>query len=209
MSRLEERYRAHHQSGGRSGFTFGGPERIALLAEWIGGGIKVLDLGCRDGILSKNFGLKNWHVGADIDGDALGRGRAAGHLQRVVQLDLTDPLPFPNESFDAVVGGEILEHQPFPEWLTGEVARILVPGGAFVGSVPNAYRLKNRLRFLFGSPIDKDPTHLRFFSGNSLRRLLTECFEEIEIRPIVGRFTVLQPELFSNTLVWRCRKPNR
>jgi SAM-dependent methyltransferase len=209
MSRLEETYRAHHESGARSGFTFGGRERVALLVEWIGRGRRVLDLGCRDGALTANLMEGNSVVGADIDGEALRRGRADGRLGKTIQLDMTVPLPFSNEAFDAVFGGEVLEHQPFPEWVTREVVRILAPGGLFVGSVPNAYRLKNRLRFLLGLPFDEDPTHLRFFSSKSLRRLLSVRFEAVEIRPIIGRLAAVQPDLFANSLVWRCRKRNR
>jgi SAM-dependent methyltransferase len=206
MSRLEKTYRAHHDSGDRSGFTFGGRGRVAILAAWIGAGRHVLDLGCRDGALTVNFLEGNSVVGADIDIVSLRHGREAGRLGKIIQLDMTDPLPFANEAFDTVFGGEILEHQPFPEWLTREVVRVLTPGGIFIGSVPNAYRLKNRLRFLLGRPFDEDPTHLRFFSKKSIFRLLSARFEVIEIRPIIGRLAPIHPDLFSNSLVWRCRK---
>jgi SAM-dependent methyltransferase len=179
MSRLEKTYRAHHDSGDREGFTFGGNERISILAAWIGVGRHVLDLGCRDGALTVRLLKKNSVVGADIDGVSLRQGRAAGRLGKIVQLDMTDPLPFSNGAFDTVFGGEIVEHQPFPEWLAHEVVRVLAPGGLFIGSVPNAYRLKNRLRFLLGQPFDEDPTHLRFFSRKSLYRLLSTRFEVI------------------------------
>jgi len=208
MSRLEKTYHAHHAGGNRLDFTFGGRERIALLAGWIGAGRHLLDLGCRDGTLTANFLDGNSTIGADIDGGALRRGRSERRLMDAVQLDMTDPLPFTGGAFDTVCGGEILEHQPFPEWLVDEVARVLTPGGWFIGSVPNAYRLKNRLRFLLGRPFDIDPTHLRFFSRDSLMSLLENHFTDIEIRAAIGRFTMIHPELFANSLVWRCRKQN-
>jgi SAM-dependent methyltransferase len=206
MSRLEETYRAHNESGDRSGFSFGGRERIAVLTAWFGRGRRVLDLGCRDGALTANPMERNAVVGADIGGEARRRGRADGRLGNVIQQDLTDTLPFSNGAFDAALAGEILGHQPFPERLTRGAARILVPGGLLDGSVPNAYRLKNRLRFLLGLPFDEGPTHLRFFSGRSPWRLLSAHFEAIEIRPIIGRLAQVWPGLFANTLVWRCRK---
>ena len=206
--RLEKAYHRHHEGNGRLGFTFGGMERVAVITAWIGTGRHILDLGCRDGALTANILKGNSVVGADIDRDALRFGRMNNRLTDAIQLDLTAPLPFRRGSFDTVFAGEVLEHQPFPDWLAEEISRILVPGGLFVGSVPNAYRLKNRLRFLFGRPFDADPTHLRFFSRHSLARLLEDRFMDIEIRQVVGRFSAFHPDLFSNTLVWQCRKRN-
>jgi SAM-dependent methyltransferase len=206
MSGLEKTYRTHHEERHRSGFTFGGKERVEALALWIGKGRRVLDIGCRDGTLTVNILEGNFAVGADIDGDSLRHGRGRHQLSNAVQLDATDPLPFAYGSFDTVLCGEVLEHQPFPEWLIRETARVLVPGGRMVGSVPNAFRLKNRLLFLLGNPFDIDPTHLRFFSALSLHALLADRFADIEIRSIIGRFVKIHPGLFANVLVWRCRR---
>ena len=85
-----------------------------------------------------------------------------------------------------VVAGETLEHMPYPPLFLGEVRRVLTAGGLFVGSVPNAYRYRNRLRVLSGKPIDTDPTHLQFFSLASLLALLSERFSVEEIMPIRG-----------------------
>ncbi len=83
MSRLEKTYRAHHESGDRSGFTFGGRERIAILAAWIGAGRHILDLGCRDGALTVNILQGNPVIGADIDGESLRRGPEAGRFAAI------------------------------------------------------------------------------------------------------------------------------
>ena len=50
---------------------------------------------------------------------------------------------------------------------------MLRPGGTLVASVPNAYRLKGRLRFLFGRSPELDPTHLQMFSAADVRTLLS------------------------------------
>jgi SAM-dependent methyltransferase len=184
--RLEKAYHRHHEEKGHLGFTFGGMERVAFITAWIGTGRHILDLGCRDGALTSEILKGNSVVGADIDRDALRVGRRNNRLTDAIQLDLTAPLPFRRGSYDTVFAGEVLEHPPFPGWLAEEISRVLIPGGLFVGSVPNAYRLKNRLRF---------------FSRHSLARLLEDHFTDIEIRAAVGRFSVFHPVLFSNTLV--------
>jgi hypothetical protein len=75
-----------------------------------------------------------------------------------------------------------------------------------VGSIPNAYRLKNRLRFLAGRPIEDNPTHLHLIGEAELRRLL-EGFEEIDVRFISSRLIRLHERLFANIIVFAGRRP--
>ena len=106
---------------------------------------------------------------------------------------------------DVVVAGELLEHVRDPQRLVGDIARLLRPGGTFVGSVPNAFRLKNRLRFLLGRKPEDDPTHLHMFSPADVRALL-EDFGQPELHFIAGRFVGLHPRLFANDIVFVGRK---
>ncbi len=87
----------------------------------------------------------------------------------------------------------------------GEAERVLLPGGTFVASVPNAFRLKNRLRFLLGRKPEDDPTHLHMFSPAEVRALLRR-FEQPELRFIAGRLVRLHPRLFANDIVFAGRK---
>jgi hypothetical protein len=91
-----------------------------------------------------------------------------------------------------------------------EVLRLLRPGGWFLGSVPNSYRLKSRLRFLIGRPPEfaDDPTHLRMFGEADVRRLLAP-FGEAEVRHVAGRLVPLGPRLFANDIVFRAQSPIR
>lgn len=142
MSRsTRERYERHHEVGRRYGFTFGGEERMQLLRTALAASRRVLDLGCRDGTLAERLGLDPARVvGLDIDGVALGRARREKGLA-VVQAYLWAGLPVGSRSVDAVLAGEFLEQCPDPWSVAREVARVLVPDGVFVGSVPNATRL--------------------------------------------------------------------
>jgi SAM-dependent methyltransferase len=147
-------------------------------------------------------------IGADIDPDALQFARQK-QLLRPLQVDLWQPLPFRSDMFDLVLAGEILEHMPFPERLVAEIARVLRSGGAVVGSVPNAFRLKNRLVFLAGREYEYDPTHLRRFSPESLRHLLESHLDSVEIHPHVGKFAWIWPRMIANDLVWRAWRAGR
>ena len=60
----------------------------------------------------------------------------------------TDPLPYPNASFDLVTCTEVIEHLEHFRFAIREIARVLRPGGIFVASTPNVLNLRSRLRYL-------------------------------------------------------------
>jgi SAM-dependent methyltransferase len=206
LEQIEEAYRRHHSESRSDDFVFCEPERSVLFRAWVGTGKRVLDLGCRYGALTKAYVDGNDVVGVDVDREALVEAAKLGIA--TAWADLDDPLPFEVASFDAVVAGELLEHLRFPERLAAEVLRVLRPGGVFVGSVPNTYRLKSRLRFLLGRPPEfaDDPTHLRAFAGRDVLRLLGD-FERPELRYVAGRLVPLSPRLFANDIAFRAWKP--
>jgi len=205
LERVGRRHRAQHLDERGSGFVWGGRDRTEPLRRAVGGpGLDVLDLGCRDGALSSELVRGNHVVGLDADRDTLADAARAG--LETVWADAEEPLPFADASFDVVLAGEILEHLRDPHALVAEAARVLRPGGRFVGSVPNAYRLKNRLRFLAGRAPEQNPTHLHLFSPADVLDLL-RAYEEPQLEFAVGRFVRLGPRLFANVIVFSAAKP--
>jgi SAM-dependent methyltransferase len=177
---------------------------VELFRRYVGGpGRRVLDLGCRDGALSRAYAEGNSLVGVDADREALAEAEKLGIETRWADLDET--LPFEEASFDVVVAGELLEHLRDPHRVVAEVRRVLRPGGTFVASVPNAYRLKNRLRFLLGHKPEDDPTHLQMFSAGEVRSLLTG-FDDPQLHFIAGRLVPVHARLFANDIVFSGRK---
>ena len=205
MSSLGERYEQHHRERRDEGDFVFVPERIPLLVAAVGRGKRVLDLGCRSGALTRHFLEGNSVVGLDVDPAALEKAAALGI--EPVQADVEEPLPFEDASFDVVVAGELFEHLQFPDALVAEVRRVLRPGGVLAGSVPNAFRMQSRLRFLRGRPPEDDPTHLRMFSPTALRELLAG-FDGIELRFVGGRYARLNARLFARDLVFTATKPS-
>jgi SAM-dependent methyltransferase len=204
LDELSERYEEHHRTARSPDFVFGGEDRAAVFRELVGGpGRRVLDLGCRYGALTRAYLEGNDVVGVDVDRDALAQAAARGIETH--WADVEERLPFDDESFDVVVAGELLEHVRDPARLVADAERLLRPGGAFVGSVPNAFRLKNRLRFLLGRRPEDDPTHLHMFSPAEVRSLLGR-FDAPELRFVAGRFVPLHPRLFANDIVFAGRK---
>ena len=204
MSDLGDRYEEHHRAHRDEGDFVFVPERIPLFVAAIGRGKRVLDLGCRSGALTKHFLDGNSVVGLDVDAAALEKASSRGI--EPVQANVEERLPFDDASFDAVVAGELLEHLQFPDALVAEISRVLRHEGVLVGSVPNAFRLQNRLRFLRGRAPEDDPTHLRMFSPRELHGLLAG-FDDVEVSFVGGRYARVHARLLARDLVFRAVRP--
>ena len=205
LEQLSDRYAKHNRNERGAGFVFAGPERAALFKRYVGGpGRRVLDLGCRDGALTRAYLDGNEVVGFDADREALAAAARLGIETHWADLD--QPLELADASFDVVVAGELLEHLRDPQALVAEIRRVLRPGGTLVASVPNAYRLKGRLRFLLGRPPESDPTHLQMFAVADVRTLLSGL-EDPRLHFVAGRLVPLHPRLFANDIVFAGRKP--
>jgi SAM-dependent methyltransferase len=200
IDRLNERYAKHHQDRANT-FVFGGDERARLFRAHVGGpGHRILDVGCRYGALTRAYLEGNSVVGIDVDRQALAEAAKLGIETQWV--DIEAGVPFENGSFDVVVAGELLEHLREPELLVAEAQRVLRPGGRFVASVPNAFRLKNRLLFALGRPLDDDPTHLHLFRPADVSDRLLAGFSERRLDFIASRFLRISPRLFGNAIVF-------
>ena len=204
---LEALYRDHHESVRDRRFVFAEPERRELFRRHVGGpGRRVLDVGCRAGALTRSYLEGNDVVGVDVDREALEEAADLGIT--TVWADAQRPLPFRDESFDVVVAGEVLEHLADPAAFLAEAHRLLRPGGTLVGSVPNGYRLKNRLTFLLGRNPSDDPTMLQLLSPADLLRLL-RAFEDARLEFVASRLIRLHRRLMANVIVFSALKPER
>jgi SAM-dependent methyltransferase len=132
---------------------------------------RVLEIGVGYGYLA--LALARLHPGATVVGlehpDRAYAARAdyasalsASGVELVLGDIVTEPLPFPDASFDVVTFSEVLEHLPpttVPA-LLAELARVLAPGGVLVVSTPNQVALSNRLRMLRGKSVLELPVGL-------------------------------------------------
>lgn len=123
------------------------------IANQIPPGSKILDLGCGDGNVSQLFLKKGEVVGVDISKEAFKKATRRGIKTKLHNLNKL-PLPFKDRSFNVVVLTDTLEHLFDPLGVLKEVSRILTIGGQVIITVPNFARLGNRLRMLWGDPID-------------------------------------------------------
>ena len=153
----------------------------------------VVDAGCGSGPLGLLLrGVPVRTVG--IDSDAHGLAAAARTGYAVVAGDLGGPaLPPLRRPADALVCADVLEHFPDPGTQLDNLLRTyLRPGGAVIVSLPNVAHGYVRAQLLRGrwDYADRgilDRTHLRFFTGETARRMLVTAgvaIERVEVTPL-------------------------
>lgn len=146
-------------------------------------GLRVLDAGCGNGELSEmlvNRGLRVF--AADLGFDSIHRASSKinGKKFRIPfsQADIYR-LPFRENSFDAVVASEVMEHLERPRDAMLEAARILRPGGYLIVSTPYRERLQYTLCIHCNT---KTPVnaHLHSFDDTVLGDMLKETGFSVE-----------------------------
>jgi SAM-dependent methyltransferase len=119
---------------------------LELVSRHVPAGEKVLELSCGEGILADAMLRSGYQVRGSNYSVYPQRNPA---VPVDTGVDLLEPLPYPDASFDCVVLSEVLQNVPDHRFVLGEVARVLRPGGVFVLTTPNMMNVKSRLHFLF------------------------------------------------------------
>lgn len=122
-------------------------------------GLKVVDVGCGD--------LKTWPhaIGVDIipKGERVVQIRGDALSSADIAADVSQPLPFPDDSVDVVVARHILEHMMDPIAAVRNWVKIIKPGGRLVISVPNEHLIQC---------IPMNPEHVHAWTPESMRTFM-------------------------------------
>ncbi len=136
----------------------------------------ILEIGCSNGAtgeLALAEGKCRRYCGVELFSEPAAVARE--RLTEVVQGDIAQlELPWPAESFDALILSEVLEHLRDPWAVLARLRPLLRPGALVFASTPNvAHReivvmlLRGRWELRSYGPLDA--THLRWFTPSSLR----------------------------------------
>lgn len=130
----------------------------------------LLDLGCWVGFLLAEAQGRGWAPAVGVEPSTFASAHARDRLGLDVRTDdlLTAELPI--GAFSAVVLGDVIEHLPDPAAALDRVARLLAPGGVVALMLPDSgSRLARAMGARWWSVI---PTHVQYFTRESIRRLL-------------------------------------
>lgn len=168
---VPERYRSafvHWGGGADAQYIY------TRLLDGFGPGTKALVVGVMDG--RDYFLLKN--LGFDVTALDLG---PQPEIPEVVYANIEDPLPFPDQTFDVVLVGEVLEHLERDVEALRNVRRVLKENGRLVVTVP-FYN-------------DWEGGHMRIHSRVSAQRML--ALGGFAVRDFLERPALFRPNLFN------------
>jgi len=153
----------------------------------------ILELGCGTGNDAARLADEGYSVTAvDVSGEAIGQAEAKfGSLARFLVADITQPLAFPDGSFDAVMSNVAIHM--FPDSVTralfAQVGRLVRAGGLFLFHVNALEDRPLRARCLPARELEPDYVAeesgqtMHFFSEDYLRDLLSG-WHHVQLVPV-------------------------
>jgi 2-polyprenyl-3-methyl-5-hydroxy-6-metoxy-1,4-benzoquinol methylase len=165
-----------------TGYTKEIEPRIFIVSKWIGKNKKILDVGCYNGWYSSFFKNNNNKVyGIDASKDGVKEAIRKGIYAKVTNVE--EKFPYPDQFFDVIHAGEIIEHLYDTDKFIEECYRVLKKGGTLIITTPNTVSLPRRILYLFGSGkfFEASNTfstekiavgHIRFFTKQLLKNFV-------------------------------------
>jgi SAM-dependent methyltransferase len=126
--------------------------------------LNLLDVGCGAGNMIHHLSHYGQVKGIEIDPRPVKMARQRGY--DVDQFDATQPMPFDDNSFDAVTALDVIEHNQDDLAILADSYRVLKPGGHMVITVP-------ALMWLW-SHNDDINAHVRRYTAAELKQKLAQ-----------------------------------
>ena len=136
--------------------------------------------------------------GVDIEEVLINNGKGKyPHIDfRVADTEVN--IPFPDEYFDYIFAGDIIEHVRFTDLFIHELNRVLKHEGILILTTPNHSVIKNILIALFKYEKHYDPEfpHYRFYTAKSLKSVLIKRGFSVEKIILLGSLPFLAQSIF-------------
>lgn len=134
-------------------------QEIDILAGYLRGGHRVLELGAGTGYQARALAERGFEVEAiDLPGSSMAR------VFPVTEYD-GETIPFPDASFDIVFSSNVLEHIRDLGPMLAETRRVLKPGGYAVHAMPSrSWRFWTNV----AGPLDAIPFVVASLTGNTV-----------------------------------------
>lgn len=147
-------------------------EIVRLLASISPPPQRCLDVGCGTALITRH--LPAGAVGLDLNPRNLDKARSYAPRAVFINSDVEGHIPLADETFDAAICSEMLEHLIYPRRAVAEIQRLLKPGGVLIGSVPGRSPIW-KLRWLSSSKdsFAAEPYH-KHYRGEEVESLLSE-----------------------------------
>lgn len=150
--------------------------RLKFIRPYIKRNMKILELGCGDGLLGevikRKFDCELYGIDTSSSGVSLAKRR--GIIAKIA--DLNEDLPYEDNTFDMIFSDQLLEHVYRTDHLLDEMHRILKPGGVVITITPNLSFWVNRILFPFGFyPMFLEASEkTKIYGLKSLKRFITD-----------------------------------